>query len=267
MEHLRVLELFGTLPPRHVAALYDAAAVIDLGGLPRGLWLGRTGGGTRVYKWLARNVVRRDYFAKLVFDDWGINLRVAQDGSYAPRLDARHRPRIDLPFAIHWDTLNYGYHVLGQDLAQPPLAMQDEMRAIPLAEVIERLPGAWGEGLRRDLQRVREAREAAGGAGAGAAPSGGPGGRFGGGGRAVSASHLHGFEKRSSLLLIGYIVPFGIHRLRGTPFAMAFHRRARPEEQKAARRYVQRARILDTSAGPCRARARERGPAVVPLCP
>ncbi len=267
MERLQILEVFGNLPVRHIAALYDAAAVIDLGGLPHGLWLGRTGGGTRVYKWLARRVVRRDYFAKLLFGDWGINLRVTQDGSYAPRLDARQRVRVDLPFAIHWDTLNYGYHVLGQDLAQPPLALQDEMRAIPLAEAIERLPGAWGEALRREERRAAEARAATGGAGAGVASSGGPGGRFGSGGEAASANLVHGVEKRSSLLLIGYIVPLGIHRLRGTPFAMVFHRRARPEESDAARRYIRRARILDTSAGPCRSRVRERGPAVVPLCP
>lgn len=227
MTHMQALELVGDLPPRHTASLFDEAAVIDTLGLPRGLWLGRTCGGARAYKWLVRKVVRRDYFAKILVDDWGANLRLQQDGSFATRLNAQGAPRVDLPFCLNWDTLDYGYHVLGQDFAQPPLMFRDEMRAVPIAELHERVP-------RSEIERL---------------------------GLSVGEAALT--PRGEGLLLIGYIVPFGIHRLRGTPFGMVFHRRSKPSEIDAARRHVARVRVLDSSPGPCRVRAHQ--PSTIPI--
>ena len=224
---LEPLDLFGDLPPRHIRTLFDAAAVIDLAGLPRGVWLGRKGGGTRAFKWIARRIVRRDHFAKLLIEDWGINMRVEQNATFACKADHRDSPLVDLPFCINWDTFDYGYHIMGQDLPQPPLMIQDELRALALSELHEHVPVSQIERIGLTLG---EAAMAPGGAG---------------------------------LLLVGYASPFGIHRFRGTPFAMVYHRKGAAAETRAARNHVARMRILDSSPGPRRCRAQE--PAAVPF--
>jgi len=222
----QALDLFGDLPPRHIRALFEQAAVVDLGSLPRGLWLGRAGGGTRIFKWILRRVARRDYFAKLLIEDWGVSLLVEQKTGHACRFNSRGAPRIDFPFCINWDTFDYGYHILGQDLPQPPLMMQDEVRALPLADLADVVPAS-------QLERIGLTRASAlGAAGAG-------------------------------LMLVGYVSPLGLHRLRGTPFAMVFHRKATRPEIHGARSHVASMRVFDSSPGPRRCRAHE--PAAVPF--
>ena len=223
----QALDLFGDLPPRHIRTLFDASAVIDLGGVPRGIWLGRNGGGARVFKWIARRLIRRDQFVKLLIEDWGVNMRVEQNGSFACKTDHRDTPRVDFPFCINWDTFDYGYHIMGQDLPQPPLMRQDELRALPLSELHEHVPIS-------QIERI-----------------------------GLTLSEAARTPPGSGLLLVGYVSPLGIHRFRGTPFAMVFHRKGAVAEMRAARNHVTSMRILDSSPGPRRCRAQE--PAAIPF--
>lgn len=212
---IRVLDAFGGLAPRHVERLFEAAAVVDLRGLPRGVWRGRAGGGSVIYKRSLRWSFRQDRFATLLLDGWGIHLRTRQDASGALLEHADGRLRTCLPFGVGWDTLDYGFHVMGTDIGPPPLQMQDEVRVLSVEDF-------------RSLAPPETVYDAPMSPGEGGAPTGPP------------------------LLLIAYVAPLGLHRFRGAPIAMVYERSARPEEERAARNHVARRRLYDTSPGPLR---------------
>jgi hypothetical protein len=91
-------------------------------------------------KRMVRHVVRRDYFAKLILEGWGVNIRVRQDGTHA-LLASRIVPvgvRVDLPFVLTERGLDYGLHVAGMDLGpQAALQLRDYLRRIDFATLSE----------------------------------------------------------------------------------------------------------------------------------
>lgn len=207
MDAQQALDLVADLPARDIGELWQAGGEISGHGLSRGLWLGRNGGMLSPLKWFVRKVVRRDYFAKLVLDGYGINVRVRQDPSHellpSPKIDGG--VKVDLPFALTEGGLDYGFHILGMDAASP-LQMRDVLRSVDFATVTEVAPEA-------DLARVGVAR--------------GEGGE--------------------GELVIGYIVPLAIDALRGTPFGMVWHREASGEEAASAEAWLERRRLVDSS--------------------
>ena len=224
--HSQALDLFGGLPSRHVEPLFERASVVDLCSLPRGLWLGRLCGGLWPFRWTARRILRRASFARFVLESWGVGVRVSQDGSHRLEDDGAGGVALEFPFALGWDTFDYGLHVMGQDFGVPPVVWQDEARVLPLAELVAHAP-------HYHLRRV-----------------------------GFDFNDRSGLAQSSGLMVLGYTALGGIHRLRGLPFAMVYHRPTSRREEAMAWDYVARRRILDTSPGPLR--IRPRGPAPVP---
>jgi hypothetical protein len=206
VDRQQALDLIGGLPAAAVRDVWDAA--IDLPGteLRRGLWLGRNASMARPLKWAARRLIKRDYFGKLVFDDFGVNVRVSQDGAHAalPAADGQGGCKVDLPFALTDHGLDYGFHYLGMD--SNSIQMRDVLRIIDLRTLSEVVPA-------EHLERI-------------GAEAGQPG---------------------DGEMVIGYIVPLGIDRLRGTPFGMVWQREATAADEACARAWIAKRRFLDSS--------------------
>lgn len=202
----QALELIAGLSGADVKELWGAA--IDLPGteLRRGLWLGRNANMARPLKWAARRIIKRDYFAKLVFEDFGINVRVNQDGTHEPLPAPDGGPgyKVDLPFALTEHGLDYGFHYLG--MSSDAIQMRDVLRTIDLSTLAEVAPA-------EHLERV------------GAAPG----------------------EPGEGELVLGYIVPLAVDRLRGTPFGMVWQRETTPVDEACARAWIGKRRFLDSS--------------------
>jgi hypothetical protein len=207
MDARQALDLIAELPGREIAALWEASREVTGHGLGRGLWLGRNGGMASPLKWFVRAVVKRDYFAKLVLDGYGINVRVRQDGSHQP-LPSPRLPggvKVDLPFALTEAGLDYGFHLLGFDAARP-LQLRDVLRSLDLATLAALAP-------EEHLARVGASRN----------------------------------EPGDGELILGYIVPLAIDALRGAPFGMVWHRAATAEEEASATAWLDRRRLIDSS--------------------
>ena len=206
MNPQRALDLFGGLPGRDIAQLWEAARDLPGTELRPGLWLGRNGGMPAAMKWVARRVVKRDYFAKLVFEDFGVNVRVAQDGSHAllPASDGAPGHRVDMPFALTEHGLDYGFHVLGRNSKR--LQMRDYLRVIDLGEVARLAPAD-----------------------------------------ALAAVGVDPGEPGEGELVIGYMAPLGVERLKGTPFGMVWWRDTTAEEEAGALAWISRRRMVDSS--------------------
>jgi hypothetical protein len=206
MDAQQALDLIAELPAREIGRLWDAGQQIPGYALRPGLWLGRNGGMAAPLKWLVRAVIRRDYFAKLVLDGFGVNVRVSQDGSHAalPCREASDGVKVDLPFALTDAGLDYGFHVLGFEPAAP-LQMRDVLRSVDFRTISEVAPG-------EHLERV------------GASPG----------------------EDGDGEIVIGYIAPLAVEALKGTPFGMVWHREATAGEQASARVWIGRRRLLDS---------------------
>lgn len=118
MDPQRALEQFGRMPAREMRALFRDARPISAHELAPGLYFGRATALGRPARWFARHVLGRDYFAKLVADGWGVNVRVLQDGAWTPRPSRRidGGALVDFPFRLTPEGLHYGWHLLGADL-------------------------------------------------------------------------------------------------------------------------------------------------------
>lgn len=129
------LDLVGRLPARRFRDLWDAAQPMPGYSLKPGLWLGRNSGDNPLIKWGARRLVGRDYFAKLIFDGWGINVRVRQDGSHDV-IPEGEGVRVDLPFSLAAQGLDYGFHIAGRTIGGS-LQMRDLLRALPFDQLAD----------------------------------------------------------------------------------------------------------------------------------
>jgi hypothetical protein len=208
----QVLNLIGDLPAAQIREVWESATPIEGTDLRPGIWLGRNGGMSWLSKQFVRHLVRRDYFAKLILDGWGINVRVKQDGTHA-LLASSIVPvgvRVDLPFKLTPAGLDYGYHVTGVDLGpRTTLQLRDFLRKIDFATLSEVV--SLGQ-----LRRVGAWR---------------------------------GQSEQSGELVVGYIAPVGIEALMGTPFGMIWKREATRAEIASAEAHVKRMRLWDTSPG------------------
>jgi|GEM_PF-652428 len=208
----QVLNLIGDLPRAQIREVWDSATPMAGTELRPGIWLGRNGGMSWPLKRLVRHVVRRDYFAKLILDGWGVNIRVKQDGTHA-MIASSIVPvgvRVDLPFRLTHEGLDYGYHVTGIDLGPSTvLQLRDYLRKIDFATLSEVV--SLGQ-----LRRVGAWR---------------------------------GKAEHPGELVIGYIAPVGVEAFMGTPFGMVWKREATSAEVRSAERYVHRVRLWDTSPG------------------
>lgn len=206
MNSQQALELVAGLPSAVAREIWDAA--IDLPGteLRRGLWLGRNAHLARPLEWAVRRIIKRHYFAKLVFEDFGINVRVAQDGTHAllPAPKGGEGLKVDLPFALTEHGLDYGFHYLG--MSSDSIQLRDVLRIIDLSTLAEVAPPA-------ELERV------------GVTPG----------------------EPGEGELVVGYIVPFGVERLKGAAFGMVWQRETTPEDEACARAWIGKRRFLDSS--------------------
>ncbi len=210
----QALEVIGALPAARIRDVWEAASPLAGTQLREGLWLGRNGGMPWPMKRFVRHVVKRDYFAKLILAGWGINVRVRQDGSHAILRSSKVAGdvKVDLPFLLTGEGLDYGYHVLGRDIAPSGfgLQMRDYLRGIGLRALTELV----------DHDRLRR----------------------------VGVSPGQGDDQ--TLLVIGYIAPAGVRAWMGTPFGMVWEREATDAERASAERYARRMRIWDSSRGP-----------------
>lgn len=212
MKPVQVLNLVGGLPAGQMREVWDAAVPMEGTELRPGIWLGRNAGMPWLMKRVVKHIVRRDYFAKLVVDGWGINIRVRQDGTHAP-IPSSIVPvgvRVDLPFRLTREGLDYGYHLTGIDLGpRHALQIRDYLRRIDFATLSEvvslghlRRVGAW-----------------------------------------------RGQDEETGEVIIGYIAPVGIRAFMGTPFGMIWKREASSAEVASAETYVKRVRLWDSSPG------------------
>jgi len=130
------LDLIPRLSGRQMRALWDAGRELPGGRLRPGLWLGRNAAMPALMEWMIRRVLGRAWFAKLVLDGWGVNVRVVQDGSHAlrPGRDG-NALEVDLPFAITGRGLDYGCHLAGYE--PQLLQMRDHLRVVDAAAVVE----------------------------------------------------------------------------------------------------------------------------------
>ncbi|MDI7266720.1 MAG: hypothetical protein QME96_01850 [Myxococcota bacterium] len=210
MNRQQVLDLVGGLPGKAIAAVWEASAPISALELRPGVYLGRNGGMPAPLKWMVRNVVGRDWFAKLVLDGYGVNVRCFQDGSHRFRPSARvpDGVEVDMPFRPTDLGLDYGLHVLGADV---PLALQfrDHLRRIEFRLLPELVP-------EEHLARVGVRR---------------------------------GDPCEEADLVLGYMAPLGIERLMSTPFGMVWRRDPEPAEVASAEEYIGRGRLLDSGCG------------------
>jgi len=213
MDRQQAIDLFGDLPDNVVRKVWDAGHTVPAADLRQGLWLGRACGMPRPMKEFVRRVVGRDYFAKMILDGWGVNVRVCQDGSHAP-LPSPLVPggfKVDLPFRLSAQTLDYGFHLLGLELGFPGglAQMRDFVRLIDFATLTEVVP-------EEHLRRVGAQR---------------------------------GEPSDPGELLVGYIAPLGVEALSTSPFGMCWWRDVTAEEVESARAYVRSRRLLDASCG------------------
>lgn len=134
MSWTKVLDRFGEIRSDRVDAVWRAARPLPGLELRPGLYLGRACGMPWPLKQAVRHLVGRDWFAKLVLDGWGVNLRVFQDGRHTPQpsRSVEGGARVDLPFACTAEGLDYGVHLAGFDVpsAMRLLAMRDFLRVI-----------------------------------------------------------------------------------------------------------------------------------------
>jgi hypothetical protein len=208
----QVLNLIGDLPAAQIREVWDSATPIAGTDLQVGIWLGRNGGMPWPIKRFVRHIVRRDYFAKLILDGWGINVRVKQDGTHA-LVASSIVPvgvRVDLPFKLTTAGLDYGYHLTGVDLDPGSvLQLRDYLRRIDFATLSEVV--SLGQ-----LRRVGAWR---------------------------------GKSDHPGQLVLGFIAPIGVEALMGTPFGMIWKREATGSEIRSAETYVRSMRLWDTSPG------------------
>lgn len=137
----QALDLFGQLPSSQSRALWKLGTPVAGYELERGIWHGRNGAMPGPIKWFVRNVVKRDYFAKLLIDDFGVNIRVRQDGSnhFLPAADGPG-VKVDMPFALADGGLDYGFHVLGREPSG--LQLRDYLRVVDFQTVTDVVPEA-----------------------------------------------------------------------------------------------------------------------------
>jgi len=206
MHAQQALDLIAELPGREIRKLWDAGEHLPGYALEPGLWLGRNGGMLPAMKWAVRTLVRRDYFAKLVLDGFGVNVRVRQDGSHElrPSSAVADGVVVDLPFALTEQGLDYGVHVLGANVGSL-LQMRDYLRAVSFETVAEVAP-------EEHVDRVGAARG----------------------------------DRDEGTLVLGYIAPLGLRALGGTPFGMVWHREATEGEEASARAWIERRRFVDS---------------------
>jgi len=213
MNRQQAIDLFAELRPREIAAVWSAARPLRPPEMRRGLYLGRAGGLPAMLRAVVRRVVGRDYFAKMILEGWGVNVRVAQDGTHAP-LPSPLVPggfKVDLPFRLGAESLDYGFHAAGRDLGFPGglAGMRDFLRALDFRSLTEVL----GEAT---LGKVGARR---------------------------------GVASEAGELVIGYIAPLGVRALQGSPFGMCWWRDVTEPEVESARAYLRTFRLLDASCG------------------
>lgn len=213
MDRQKAIDLFAELTPKEIGAAWSAGRALRPPELRRGLYLGRAGGFPPAFRPVVRHVVGRDFFAKLILDGWGVNVRVAQDGTHAPLPSPLVAGgfKVDLPFRLGADALDYGFHAAGRDFGFPGgvSQMRDFLRAVDFRSLTEVL----GEAT---LAKVGARR------GAAAEPG---------------------------ELVIGYIAPLGVQALQTSPFGMCWWRDATEVEIESARAYLRTSRLLDASCG------------------
>jgi hypothetical protein len=210
MNRQQALDLVSSLPGRELSRLFSLGRPLSGLELRPGLYRGRNGGGPAAAKWVARNIVKRDWFAKLVLDGYGVNVRCLQD--------ARHRLRpqpaiaggvvVDLPFRLTAAGLDYGWHVLGHDLPGL-LQFRDLLAAIELRALRDAVAN-------EHLLRVGACR---------------------------------GEDCEDAELIIGLMAPLGLGWPRGVPFGMIWDHEPTPAEVESCRAYVRRCRLFDTGCG------------------
>ena len=162
----------------------------------------------RVGKWVAQHLVKREWFAKLILDGFGVNVRCRQDGSHRPRPSrtVAGGVEVDLPFRLTDEGLDYCSHFAGFDVGM--LQFRDMLRHVEFARLMEIVP-------EEELERI------------GAEP---------------------GEPCEQGDLVVGYMAPLGIEPLAGMPFGMAWDHDPTPAEIESAHAYLRRKRLLDTSA-------------------
>jgi len=213
MNRQQAIDLFAELSPKEIAAAWSAGRPVRPPEMRRGLYLGRAGGFPPAFRPIVRHVVGRDYFAKLILDGWGVNVRVAQDGTHAP-LPSPLVPggfKVDLPFRLGAEALDYGFYAAGRDLGFPGglSQMRDFLRAVDFRSLTEVL----GEAT---LAKVGARR---------------------------------GVASEAGELVIGYIAPLGVQALQTSPFGMCWWRDVTEPEAESARAYLRTFRLLDASCG------------------
>lgn len=213
MRTKQALDLIGDLTPPQVREVFDAARPIAGTDLRPGIYLGRVGGMPWLSKGLVRHLARRDYFAKLIVDGWGLNVRVRQDGSHALQRSERVADGVcvDYPFRLTSRGLEYGYHVAGRDWAPRRGCVQlvDELRSIEFGTLCEIVS-------LRQLRRVGAWR---------------------------------GESQNTGELIVGYMLPMGRARCRPIAFGMLWERPAYRAELVSAFVHVRRRRLWDSSCG------------------
>lgn len=209
MNERQVLDLVGGLCGRKLREVFDAGRPLGGTELRAGLYRGRNGGGPAPAKWVARRVVKREWFAKLVLDGFGVNVRCRQDGSHALRPSAGTVDGVvvDLPFRLTAAGLDYETHIAGHDIGA--LQFRDVLAGIEIGRLAELVD----EG---ELGRVGARRR-----------------------------EPHADRE----LVIGLMAPAGVRALAGMPFGMIWERPAAPGEEASARALVTRRRLFDTSSG------------------
>lgn len=207
-----MLDLIGELPTSQMQEVWDAAAPMAGTDLRDGVWLGRYGGLAWPIKRIVRHVVRRDYFARLVFPGWGVNVRVKQDGTYAmiPWSAVPVGVRVHLPFRRTNQGLDYGYHVTGIDVGPSSW--------LPAREVLRKI----------DFSTLSEVVSL---------------------GHLRRVGVWRGKAEHPGQLVVGYLAPVGVEAFKHSPFAMVWRREMSTAEVRSAEHHIHRMRLWDTSAG------------------
>lgn len=207
MNARQVLDLIGDLPASEIRMVFAACRPMPGSSLRRGLYLGRNGGMPAPGKWFARNVIGRDWFAKLVLDGWGVNVRCRQDGSHALRTseEVPGGVVVDMPFRLTDRGLDYGFHVLGRDIPGA-LQFRDLLGAVSFAALTDVVPES-------HLARVGARR---------------------------------GEPCDEGELIIGYMAPLGLEGVTVAPFGMVWNHEPTQGEVASAEAYRSRFRIFDS---------------------
>jgi hypothetical protein len=210
-EHLlQVLDLVGNIPDKMLRTLFDAGRLVEPSALPHGLYWGRNGGNDPKVKWVAKNLVRREWFAKIFQPGVGVNVRLIQDGSYRPRPSTLvpNGILVDMPFRITEEGLDYYWHWAGKD--SKLLQFRDVFRAVRWEQIPQFVPEHY---------------------------------------RHKVGLHGTAWTQSEQELLIAMMVPMAKMALATSPFAMMYVRPAQANEQASCESYLQQKRWLGSGVG------------------